>query len=101
MPSLCGKGFNREKYLWASGEGIEKVLVTVNLYGVYRAQQGASKLELDLEPGARVMDVVHKLAIQESVDLWVLVNGIPGKKDQLLKEGDTVDLFQPVGGGKV
>jgi sulfur-carrier protein len=55
--------------------------------------------KLEMEGRARVKDIVSKLKIPEDIPKIILVNGIHGKYDQVLKEGDVVSIFPPVAGG--
>ncbi|MDU1321903.1 MAG: MoaD/ThiS family protein [Clostridium botulinum] len=43
--------------------------------------------------------ILEKLNIQVEEVAILLINGIDGKVDTLLKDGDVLSLFPPVGGG--
>ena len=47
----------------------------------------------------RVQDILGKLKIPEEMPKIILVNGVHGKRDQVLKEGDILSVFPPVAGG--
>lgn len=58
---------------------------------------GVEKVELP--ENATVMDIVNKLGINFEEIRLILVNGILNEADYVLKDGDRVALFPPVGGG--
>ena len=55
------------------------------------------KMEVDRQ--IRVQDIISRLKIPEEMPKIILVNGIHGKKDQILEEGDVLSIFPPVAGG--
>jgi molybdopterin converting factor small subunit len=63
------------------------------------------QLVMDLEPGARVCDLLNKLPaigpeeIFDDMMLMVFVNGRVRGYDHALRSGDIVDLHIPVSGG--
>ena len=60
---------------------------------------GRFSCSLEIAGHTRVKDILDRLKIPEDVPKIILVNGIHGKADQLLKEGDVVSIFPPVAGG--
>jgi sulfur-carrier protein len=52
-----------------------------------------------MAPGETVQDLITGLAIPENKVKLIFINGVHGKKDTVLKDGDRVGLFPPVGGG--
>lgn len=44
-------------------------------------------------------EIFDQLGIDKSEVAILLVNGMDGKFEQQLKDGDTVSIFPPVGGG--
>lgn len=65
---------------------------------VPQAKLGAT-LEIELNDGHRVSDLVDHFRLpQEEVKL-VYVNGIYQEMDYLLREGDEIGIFPPIGGG--
>lgn len=46
-----------------------------------------------------VRDILEKLDIDEEEVAILLINGKDGKVDSVLKDGDIISLFPPVGGG--
>jgi molybdopterin converting factor small subunit len=53
----------------------------------------------EIDGHTRVQDILSKLNIPDEIPKIILVNGVHGKKDQLLKEGDVLSIFPPVAGG--
>ena len=60
---------------------------------------GRFSCSMEMEGQDRVKDILEKLKIPEEIPKIILVNGIHGKIDQILKEGDVVSIFPPVAGG--
>jgi molybdopterin converting factor small subunit len=52
-----------------------------------------------LNPSGRVSDVLEKLGIPTDHPKIILINGVHGKEDHSLKEGDVLSVFPPVAGG--
>lgn len=60
---------------------------------------GRFSCKMEIDGHTRVVDILFKLRIPEEIPKIILVNGIHGKNDQILKEGDVVSIFPPVAGG--
>ena len=60
---------------------------------------GRFSCKVDIDGHTRVGDILSKLKIPEDIPKIILINGIHGKNDQILKEGDVVSIFPPVAGG--
>ena len=60
---------------------------------------GRFSCKMEMEGQTRVKDILERLRIPEEIPKIILVNGIHGKVDQVLKEGDVVSIFPPVAGG--
>lgn len=60
---------------------------------------GRFSCRMEIDEKTRVQDILSKLNIPEEIPKIILINGIHGKKDQTLKEGDVVSIFPPVAGG--
>ncbi len=77
--------------------------VEVKLFATLRdyLPKGSSRFSCRLEIDGRttVQDILTRLKIPEEIPKIILVNGIHGKKEQVLKEGDVVSIFPPVAGG--
>jgi len=74
------------------------VRVTVKLFATFR--DGRFKVEeKELPEGTCVLEVIQPLNIQPEEIAICLRNGKDANKDTVLKDGDTLALFPPVGGG--
>jgi molybdopterin converting factor small subunit len=54
---------------------------------------------LTVNPSGRVADVLGKLGLPEDHPKIILINGVHGKEEDLLKDGDVLSVFPPVAGG--
>lgn len=72
--------------------------VEVRLFAYFREGRG-KKIFLDVDENYSVKDVVKDLKIDENEVHLLLVNGRDGYLSTELKDGDTISLFPPVGGG--
>jgi molybdopterin converting factor subunit 1 len=78
--------------------------VTVLLFASYADAIGRSSLELDLQTGATVRDVIERVrgignAAQLPPAPMVAVNEHYASRDRELRQGDEVALIPPVAGG--
>ncbi len=77
--------------------------IEVKLFATLRdyLPPGSSRFscKMGIDGKTRVEDILSKLKIPEEMPKIILVNGIHGKKDQILKEGDILSVFPPVAGG--
>lgn len=72
--------------------------VTVKLFATLR--QGRFDIRTsELPPGATVGDVIEMLGLSAKEVTLIFVNGVHGAFGTQLRDGDTVALFPPVGGG--
>jgi molybdopterin converting factor small subunit len=72
--------------------------VTVKLFATLR--QGRFDIDtLDLPPGTKIIDVVQRLGIPEKEVTLIFVNGRHSEFLSELRDGDTLAMFPPVGGG--
>jgi molybdopterin converting factor small subunit len=74
-----------------------KLFATLRDYLPQESNRFSCKMEVD--EGTRVQDVLTRLKIPGEMPKIILVNGIHGKKEQVLKEGDVLSVFPPVAGG--
>ena len=72
--------------------------IKVRLFATLRDGRG-KELPLDLDEDTTPMKILEKLDIPKKEVAILLVNGMDGKFEQQLKDGDTVSVFPPVGGG--
>ena len=71
------------------------------LHGIlrdYLPRQAKGKSTLDLPAGATIADALQALDIKRTVN--GTVNGVEVETDHVLQDGDEVQLFRPIGGGK-
>ena len=54
---------------------------------------------MELDSGTTPQMIIDILEIKREDVAILLVNGMDGKFEQQLKDGDTVSIFPPVGGG--
>ncbi|MDR3584143.1 MAG: MoaD/ThiS family protein [Desulfosporosinus sp.] len=72
--------------------------VTIKLFATFR--DGRFKVEeRDFPEGSCVLDVIQPLGIKPEEIAICLLNGKDANEHKVLKEGDTLALFPPVGGG--
>ena len=74
-----------------------KLFATLRDYLPKGSSRFSCKMEVDRQ--IRVQDIISRLKIPEEMPKIILVNGIHGKKDQILEEGDVLSIFPPVAGG--
>ena len=72
--------------------------VLVKLFATFRENRFKTE-EWELNEGTPVGDVLQRLNIAPKEVQILLVNGHDASDSVLLKEGDTLSLFPPVGGG--
>lgn len=77
--------------------------VEVKLFANFRdyLPKGSDRFSctVTLNPSGRVVDVLEKLGLPPEHPKIILINGVHGKEDDPLKEGDVLSVFPPVAGG--
>ena len=77
--------------------------VTVHLHTILQRQTPEGlvrRLEVDLPGGSRVVDLLLRLEITLPIDALLLaVNGRVADPEQILKEGDQVNIMPAISGG--
>ncbi|HXX36115.1 MAG TPA: MoaD/ThiS family protein [Thermodesulfobacteriota bacterium] len=77
--------------------------IEVKLFATLRdyLPKGSSRFscKMEIEGSTRVRDILSRLKIPEQIPKIILINGVHGKKEQTLKEGDVLSVFPPVAGG--
>lgn len=71
--------------------------ITVRLFASFRAGRFREKV-LEIQDEARVREVVADLGLPSACGI-LLVNDRHAALDDVLREGDALHLFPPVGGG--
>lgn len=72
--------------------------VKVKLFATFRDGRFKQK-PMEIQDGGTVLDVVEKCNLPLEEVAISMVNGRDVEREHPLKEGDTVSLFPPVGGG--
>ncbi len=73
--------------------------IKVSLYGEFKKAATSPNLSLEVAEGTTVEGVARELKLPETVYMMALVNGFRVNNGQVLKDGDDLHIFQPVGGG--
>jgi len=77
--------------------------IEVKLFATLRdyLPKGSSRFscKIKVDGSTRVQDILSRLKIPEGIPKIILINGVHGKKEQVLKEGDVLSVFPPVAGG--
>jgi molybdopterin synthase sulfur carrier subunit len=77
--------------------------IEIKLFATLRdyLPKGSSRFscKMGVDSHTQVQDILSRLKIPEDMPKIILVNGIHGKKEQILKEGDVLSIFPPVAGG--
>ena len=77
--------------------------IEVKLFATLRdyLPKGSSRFScrMEIDGSTRVRDILSRLKIPEQIPKIILINGVHGKKEQTLKEGDVLSVFPPVAGG--
>ena len=72
--------------------------IKVRLFATLRDGRG-KELMMNFDDNTSPQEIIDQLGIDKSEVAILLVNGMDGKFEQQLKDGDTVSIFPPVGGG--
>lgn len=72
--------------------------VDVKTFATLRSHH-PSVLNYSIEPGATVGSVMSKLGIPQEMVTIIFLNNIHADFDTILKDGDSLGLFPPIGGG--
>jgi len=80
-----------------SMEIVVKLFATLRDYLPAGSDRFSCKMEVDGH--TRVQDILERLNLPEDMPKIILVNGVHGKKEQILRDGDVLSIFPPVAGG--
>ncbi|MEA1928675.1 MAG: MoaD/ThiS family protein [Candidatus Auribacterota bacterium] len=64
-----------------------------------RTQSSGPSFSREVSDGTTVKGLMNDLQLPDTVYRMALVNDIRVKEETILKDGDVVHIFQPVGGG--
>jgi molybdopterin converting factor small subunit len=77
--------------------------IEVKLFANFRdyLPEGSDRFScmVKVNPSGCVSDVLGKLGLPADHPKIILINGVHGKEDDLLKDGDVLSVFPPVAGG--
>jgi sulfur-carrier protein len=77
--------------------------IEVKLFATLRdyLPKGSSRFscKMEVDGSTRVQDILSQLKIPEEIPKIILINGVHGKREQVLKDGDVLSIFPPVAGG--
>ena len=72
----------------------------MNLYATLRGHLGgAPSVEVDVEPGETVRQVLSRLGVPPEQTRIIFVNSRAARLDQALEGGENVGVFPAIGGG--
>jgi sulfur carrier protein len=84
-------------------EKLNPMEIEVKLFATLRdyLPKGSSRFscKMEVDDPTRVQDILSRLKIPKEIPKIILVNGVHGKKEQILKDGDVLSIFPPVAGG--
>jgi len=74
--------------------------VKVNLYATLRSYVGGiASVEVDVEPGETVEQVLHRLGVPPDQTRILFVNNRAATLSQPVEDGDRLGVFPAIGGG--
>jgi molybdopterin converting factor small subunit len=77
--------------------------IEVKLFATLRdyLPKGSSRFscKMEVDGSTRIQDIFYQLKLPDEMPKIILINGVHGKKEQILKDGDVVSIFPPVAGG--
>jgi sulfur-carrier protein len=84
-------------------EGLTSMEIEVKLFATLRdyLPKGSSRFscKMEVDDSTRVQEILSRLKIPEEIPKIILINGVHGKREQILKDGDVLSIFPPVAGG--
>ena len=75
------------------------ITIDLRLFATLQQFEPPSARTFKIEPETRVRTLVQNLGIPEIKAKLIFINGIKEDLDSVLKNGDRVGIFPPVGGG--
>ena len=77
----------------------DRVQIHLKLYATLRKFLPGHGDEINIEPGSSVRDILNQLGIPNTEAKLIFINGKRGPIDTILKGGERLGIFPPVGGG--
>ncbi len=75
------------------------VKIQLKLYATLRKYIPGDDDEINIEPGSSVSDILKQLGIPDIEAKLIFIDGKKGAIDTILKGGERLGIFPPVGGG--
>lgn len=72
--------------------------IEVRLFATFREGRD-KKQKIQINENTSILDIINMLNIDEEEVAIMLLNGRDGTSERVLKDGDIISLFPPVGGG--
>lgn len=72
--------------------------IEARLFATFREGR-EKKQKIEISENTTILDIINMLNIDEKEVSIMLLNGRDGTSDRILKDGDILSLFPPVGGG--
>lgn len=76
-----------------------KSYITIKLFATLKKYLPASADNHPIESGASVRELINELRIEASQAKLIFINGRKADLNSVLKDGDRLGVFPPVGGG--
>ena len=78
--------------------------IELNLYAslvpyMPKKEGGGNSCTVEISDGTKVRELLEQLRIPADAVMLVFLNGVHATGDNILKDGDRVRVFPPVGGG--
>jgi len=73
--------------------------INVRFFASIRKFSGKDNLEINIQEGSSVKDLLSKIGIPEEEPLLVILNEHTRGKETMLQDGDTLCLFPVIAGG--
>ena len=77
----------------------DDVTITIKCFASLAGFQPADAEEFPISPGETVAEVMTRLGIPEGGVALIFVDNVHRRPETVLKDGDTVGFFPPIGGG--
>ncbi len=77
-----------------------KITIELQAYLRQYSPNGSESFEFEMPEGARVWDLVQRLAVPEELASMVIVGGTNADYEDALNDGDHVTLIPPLSGGE-
>jgi molybdopterin converting factor small subunit len=76
-----------------------KIMIELKLYATLQSYAPANAARYDVETGTSIEKIVEELNIPKDQIKLLFCNGVKCELGTILRDGDRIGLFPPVGGG--